>query len=325
MAQKNPRITELRVSALGTRCASTPLGHDQNGGYFVSLFKQPGAKTNTTPVFKLGKYKWDDTGQRVDFQSPSALRPTSRVILTPEQTDLLIEFLRTNFPALKAGVSEFIDVSQYKGDLKSVLNLVLEKQRAGLVPEDFALAIRMQERRQAVEEMRQRIGETHDEPDWQQWLRARDWIIGGSMAVTLSARDIDLENQADYLLQAEDGHLDIVEIKRPDTPFWKKRQDHKNWVPATAVVEAITQGYEYAYRMDKKADSKDEQERLKAPVARPNVLVVASRSDTWGVDKFEAQRLLNATLHGVRVITYDQLLLRAEKLLPVAAEADAQE
>jgi hypothetical protein len=318
LANQPTRIQTNRETISGTPHAAERIAQTSRSATIAALFKRTVLPGSPDVAISIGTYRWDDSGQQVDFQMYDSWQPKSKVSLDPAAAARLIDFLSAHYPTLKAGFKRFVDVSGYQGDLDSVLDLVLEKHKQGLVSADFLLAFEVQERRRQLVEMKERMAADFTEPDWQRWFESHDWIIGGCQAVALDERNVDTENQTDYLLKAEDGFLDIVEIKRPTTPFWQTKKDHDNWVASMELLKAITQGTAYAYACEKKSDSIDAQRRFKAAVARPSVLVVCGRSETWGEDKFEAQRLLNSTLHGIRVITYDQLLARAERMLPTA-------
>jgi len=54
----------------------------------------------------------------------------------------------------------------------------------------------------------------------------------------LDERHIDVENISDFLSEAYDGFLDVVEIKRPEggLQFWAASPDHGNYVPSTDLL-----------------------------------------------------------------------------------------
>jgi hypothetical protein len=72
-----------------------------------------------------------------------------------------------------------------------------------------------------------------DRGPWQKWFENNDWVLGTEFVGVLGERPIDVENIADFLMQAYDGFLDVVEIKRPEGKlrFWADALDHGNYVP----------------------------------------------------------------------------------------------
>jgi hypothetical protein len=299
------------------------IGSDKQGAFQVALFKRAIHGGAASAVeFNLGHYQWQDNARLVNFKRPCCDDPKSEVRLPSLATLELVKFLLVAFPELAHGVT-FEDLSQYRGDQRPVFDLALKYIKAGAVPADLDVAIEIARRRQALTEFEQRLGEDWSEPSWQAWFKGRNWIVGGQ-SVVLQERDIDVDHQTDFLLKDSDGFMDIVEIKRPDTQFWEVALHRNKWyVPSSEVTKSITQATNYALRAEKRlADSVVELERVEAAVARPNVLIVLGRSHDWDSTKFQAQRLLNSSLHGIRVITYDQLLTQARQSMPTEGIAE---
>ena len=50
-------------------------------------------------------------------------------------------------------------------------------------------------------------------------------------------------------------------------------------------------------------------------VLKPRIKIVIGRSNKLLYDEKKALRLLNSTLHGIEIITYDEILIRAKKII----------
>ena len=63
----------------------------------------------------------------------------------------------------------------------------------------------------------------------------------------LDDRDIDTQHISDFLMEAYDGFLDVVEIKRPEggLTFWSRSLDHGHHVPSADLTKAIAQANRY--------------------------------------------------------------------------------
>ena len=114
-----------------------------------------------------------------------------------------------------------------------------------------------------------------------------------------------------------------MEIKTPEFPFWKLQKDgsyffyrNKYLVPYIELRCAITQGENYILETEKEMDSKAWAESHGGiyPI-KPKCLIVHGRSDGWRDKESIAFRLLNDSLHGITVITFDHLLLRARQMV----------
>jgi Domain of unknown function (DUF4263) len=155
------------------------------------------------------------------------------------------------------------------------------------------------------------------EQPWQRWFKENDWVLGTDFVDILEERAIDLSNIADYLMQAYDGFLDLVEIKRPGGAlrFWGDRLDHGNYVPHSDLVKAITQATRYIYEVEREANSHKFVERVGVKAVKPRCVLIFGRSVDWNVEQREAYRILNASYHNLSILTFDHVLDRAKRML----------
>lgn len=116
-----------------------------------------------------------------------------------------------------------------------------------LIPGDLLLSLRHIERVSAIKEFEVMLQEDMVEQESQRWFQQNSWVLGSEFVRILDERQIDTENIADYLMQAYDGFLDIVEIKRPDghLRFWAEKTDRGNYYPSPNLTKAITQPSQY--------------------------------------------------------------------------------
>lgn len=157
---------------------------------------------------------------------------------------------------------------------------------------------------------------------WQPFLEKNRWMFGLSYFVLLDESRIDLWDTADYLFESEDGFIDIVEIKHPHIEFWQKDtsgnyKKYRNFIQHSEELKgAITQATNYIFQVEKKFSDPDwcRQNGCETPV-KPKCTVIFGRSDKWKIEEKTAFRLLNDSLHGIEVITFDHLYNRASKVL----------
>lgn len=182
----------------------------------------------------------------------------------------------------------------------------------------------VQARRKALEEFKQSIDDEakKERNYWQPFLEKNRWMFGLSYFVLLDENRVDLWDTADYLFESEDGFIDIVEIKHPHLPFWEYRSDghlelYRGFIqPSEDLKGAVTQATNYIFQVEKKFHDPDWQRKNKCDTpVKPKCTVILGRSKGWDIDKRTAYRLLNDSLHGVEIITFDHLYSRAEKLL----------
>lgn len=122
-------------------------------------------------------------------------------------------------------------------------------------------------------------------------------------------------------MRSIDGFLDVVEIKKPDVPFWTRPDSHGNHCPSAQLTAAIMQCLNYLYRIELQSNSVEFLERVDGTkTVKPQCLLVYGRSNSWGEAELQSLRILNSSYHQLHIITYDQLLARAKQLLGVDDE-----
>ena len=189
---------------------------------------------------------------------------------------------------------------------------------SGILTENLSVAITAASRYNAIQEYEDAIESHYAESYWQQWFEKNKWILGSEYLNILPERDIDVNDIADYLIRSIDGFLDVVEIKKPDVPFWTRPDSHGNLCPSAQLTAAIMQCLNYLYRIELQSNSVDFVERVNGTkTVKPQCMLVYGRSNSWGEDELKSLRILNASYHQLHIITYDQLLTRAKQLLGV--------
>lgn len=163
------------------------------------------------------------------------------------------------------------------------------------------------------------------ESNWQRFFEQQDWILGSDFVRILDEREIDVDHIADYLMQAYDGFLDLIEIKRPggSMRFWADALDHGHHVPHSDLTKAITQAQRYIYEVEREANSLKTLERLGGVKAvKPRCTLIYGRSRDWVPEQTVAYRILNASHHSLSILTYDHVLERARRMLSIDIPAD---
>jgi hypothetical protein len=101
--------------------------------------------------------------------------------------------------------------------------------------------LRHAQRVHAVKNFEVMLAQNLREPDWQKWFQSNSWVLGSQFVRILDERHIDVQRISDFLMEAYDGFLDVVEIKRPEggMSFWSSTLDHGNYVPSTELTKAV--------------------------------------------------------------------------------------
>jgi hypothetical protein len=282
---------------------------------------------------KLGRYRRTETGEEVDVGSPK-----SELTLDDYEFRQLAEFLANHYEPLRKGARKYVvlDRNLPNAQVEQLRSLFGDPDRAKVV--DFLLAnqilqgdllraLDFRRKEDAVVELEEMLQLDLVEANWQRFFEQNDWILGSDFVRMLDERQIDVDHIADYLMQAYDGFLDLIEIKRPggSMRFWAEALDHGHHVPHSDLTKAITQSQRYIYEVEREANSVKTLARLEGIKAvKPRCTLIFGRSHDWTSEQVEAYRILNAGLHSLSVLTYDHVLERAKRMLSLGARhADA--
>jgi len=189
----------------------------------------------------------------------------------------------------------------------------------GLVGSDIIRALTMKNREKDLSEMRSRLGRNLKESDWQSWFKKRPWLFGSVEIANI--RDIDERTQADYITRGIDGFVSIVEIKTDYIKMFEYDRSHKTWYPSADLSKSIAQCSKYIHKMERRDNDNEYAGRLQGRVLKPKCILIAGTTSEWNEDddekgkRFDSLRILNDSLHGIEIMTYDQLLYRADAFL----------
>ncbi len=280
---------------------------------------------------KLGRYK-----KPADFDEnevPENLDPKSELTLDREEFLSLIEFLRLHYEPFRQGVKAFIpldrpfdpdNAQQIRAlfslpDKRELIKFIL---RNDVIPEELQAGLQQARRARAVREFQKMLGEDLREGPWQKWFQENSWVLGSQFVRVVDERHIDTQHISDFLMEAYDGFLDVVEIKRPQggLAFWSPTLDHGNYVPSTDLTKAVTQASRYIFEVEREANSVKFLERVGGvKTVKPRCVLVFGRSDDWNAEQMESYRILNASFHNLTVLTYDHVLTRARRISGIDA------
>ncbi len=148
---------------------------------------------------------------------------------------------------------------------------------------------------------------------FQRWFEKNYWALGVAYAKLVDGRSIALDARADLLMVSFDGFLDLIELKRPVAQVFAYDDSHKSYYPHKDLACAIGQSCGYLRKLDEY--QLQVAKEYGVPVLRPRVRIIAGRSQDFDEAKVEALRMLNATLSGVEVMTFDHVVGLARTLL----------
>lgn len=275
---------------------------------------------------KVGRYK--KPANYYDREVPDVSDPKSELTLDHDEFQALISFLQDNYEPFRAGVKAFLpldqpfapaNADQIKAlfslpDKREIVEFILTNK---LISADLAAGLRQAYRAKAVRQFENMLSQDLVEAPWQRWFQRNSWVLGSQFVRVLDQRHIDTQHISDFLMQAYDGFLDVVEIKRPEggLEFWAAGLDHGNYVPSHHLTKAIAQASRYIYEVEREANSVKFLERVGGvKTVKPRCVLVFGRSHDWDSEQVEAYRILNCGYHNLTILTYDHVLQRARKI-----------
>ena len=281
---------------------------------------------------KIGRYR--KPKRMFGREAPEVEEPKSELTLIDAEFKALIEFVRENYEPFRHGAKAFIplDTPYDKENASQIRALFSLPERHKLVefivsneiiPEELSVLLEQARRVRAVKVFEQMLEEDQKEQDWQSWLENNSWLLGSEFVRVLDDRNIDTQNISDFLMEAYDGFLDVVEIKRPEggLVFWAASLDHGNYIPSSDLIKAITQANRYIFEIEREANSLKFLERVEGiRTVKPRCTLIFGRSSDWNNGQAEAYRILNAGFHNLHVMTYDHVLSRARRMIALEGE-----
>ena len=284
---------------------------------------------NDELAVKLGRYKKKKGPFNLTFEELETSIPKSELTLIGKEFQALISFIESKFNPFEQGVKKFIPLDEQfeAGNLKHLQAFFSHPEKQELIdfvlghdiiPDELFVAFNQLSKIRAVEKFEEMLENDMTEHDWQKWFQENNWVLGTDYVRILDERNIDTKNITDFLMEAYDGFIDIVEIKRPDgnLNFWAKSKDHDNYVPDQDLVKAITQATKYIYEIEREANSIKFLERVdEVKTIKPRCVLIYGRSDDWNNEQKESFRILNSNYHNLSILTYDHILERARRII----------
>jgi hypothetical protein len=295
----------------------------------ASFWKIPHDSGKNDVRLKIGRYNKKIEQSGFVTETLENNNPKSELTLDDDEFKGLIDYISEKYEPFRLGIKKYVSLDDSfskegieflraifeNKDKKQVLQQLINNR---IVPEDFIKALSSVNKLLAIREFEKMLKMDLSENQWQPWFKKNDWVLGSDYVNILDDRNIDTRNIADYLMQAYDGFLDVIEIKRPGggLQFWADGKDHNNYYPSMALIKAITQSYNYIHEVELEANSDKFIQRMNGIRAiKPRCVLIFGRSENWDEEQKKSYRMLNCNYQNITILTYDHVLNRAKKIL----------
>ena len=293
--------------------------------------------------FKKSKDEtWEELKEK-DFRSLK-LYEGVRIELGTEQTKILCEEIekRRDIP-VEYGEHEYLVISDR--NVKEVVNQILSKGFSNQLWEELkrinpkeatrlSLLQIQEERNLSLQEFRNSIddGDKHEDY-WQRFFEVNKWIFGYGLNYKILRQEQTQPNyggtrvdgtggqRGDYLTSTKGdiSFIVLVEIKTPFTPLLQGTEPQRNgaWGLSKQLTDGITQlqanKSTWEINGSKEDDNRDRLENENIFTVTPNgILVIGRLNQLETRDKRGTFHRFRQSVHGIEVITFDELLKRAE-------------
>lgn len=213
----------------------------------------------------------------------------------------LVGNILSQLDGINANFSTFVDA--FRGSNKEILIHI-------------STASRLVQYSSALEKLKELVANSStSESAFQAHLQEHPWMFGSEYSELLPRRTWTRDDRLDYMLRKTvDDYLEIVEIKTAfrDALFIHD-SSHNSYYPSSKLSPVLGQVTRYIEEIERNRDqilAKDGFDTLKI---RARVIVGRDGSK----EHQAALRNFNAHLHRIEIITFDQLIRIAEKVLSV--------
>jgi hypothetical protein len=186
----------------------------------------------------------------------------------------------------------------------------------------IAAASRLVDYRKALAHLKEIVDNSSTpEHDFQQHLERNPWMFGSEYSELLSRRAWTRDERVDYMLRRTvDNYLEIVEIKTAFTePLFIYDDKRDCYYPSAKLSPIFGQITKYIEEVERQRDhilAKDNVDTLKI---RARAILGRDQS----AEEQAALHKLNAHLHGIEILTFDQLVRIAERVLAIFETTEA--
>ena len=180
----------------------------------------------------------------------------------------------------------------------------------------IASAARIVQYRRELVELLRLIEDPHTvEGDLQRHLAHCPWMFGSEYSELLERRTWTRDDRLDFMLRRTvDDYFEILEIKTPfSQPLFSHDEGRDSYAAAKPLTAAVGQVIRYMEEMERGRDGIKARDGVDVLKVRARIILGRS-GDTA---QMQALHSFNGHLHRIEVLTFDQLVLIAKRVLKI--------
>jgi len=285
----------------------------------VALIKKDGRFTPRLRLWKRSETKGTSSAKAQE-DDPISIKASVGLEDCHEEFWQLINFLvsfhdidipASSFSVVQGADRAFVQKVLLTFDTPAVQQLLIEAKRDDV--NNLYAAVKQAKNKKALAELRRLIDEDATESKFQEWFESNTWAFGIEYLKIYDTSKIGIHSDSDFIAQSLDGYHDLIELKRPSLDLLKYDDSHQDYYPSAELSKAIGQAVHYLFAMERSRTELEDEDQI--TVLKPRIKIIAGSTVGFSAKKRRALRLLNNGLHGMEVISYDQVVAGAEKLI----------
>ena len=320
--REGPRSrTELKY----TRIKSRHTGEFHHDSLTTKSYKKLKSEWQTEPTksISLSGGDSDELQRIIDFiranrEGAVPAETNDFLVVRAPDDELNLAALGNLLNDLQAGqkVDVLVEVLENAASSPGILHALLE--RAAADPKLFAeaaAALNLATYRAAVNSLRQLIDDPRArEQDFQRLLEENPWMFGSEYSERLDNRNLTRDEQHDFVMRlTTDNYLELIEIKKPlnGHDLFVYDRSHDCYYQSAEVSKVVGQVQHYLEKLDSERYTVIARDREDPFKVRAKIIIGRDGNK----DQCRTLRLLNAHLHRIEIVTFDQLLRIADSVL----------
>lgn len=191
---------------------------------------------------------------------------------------------------------------------------------SGELLKNIAVVARMIQYRKTYEKLGQLVDDPNtSESAIQNLLSKSPWLFGSEYSELIEQRTWTRDDRLDFMLRRTiDDYLEIIEIKTPFQESLMRYDDsHDSYFPSAKLSAVLGQVIRYIEEIERQRDSIVAQDGYDTLKIRARVIIGRDGNNAHQ----KALHNLNAHLHRIEIITFDQLLRTGKRVLDVFQES----
>jgi len=259
------------------------------------------------------------TALHISRRTNKGLYGSQEILLLPEAVFALKEFLNKIIITDTSSTLKFVIGLNSTPSSKGSNNIISETDFIEIIKNNvdktdaFYKLLYNKKIELAIEHLKKIIeGNYKNEIDIQKLLKENLWMFGNEFSQIIEDNKINSENILDIIPQNIENYIDIIEVKLPKEKLFHFDQSHNNYYCSSKLTKAIAQTQNYIFELEKASVNNEYTNIKNCKIVRPRGIVLFGSEKILDDKENKYLRVLNASFHNLQIITYQQLLQKAE-------------